>query len=187
MCFSLQERKRKLIVSAGCVGEGLCPLTSGEATFHGVHQVGISLDLSIMPSHGEDRLGPWAWLTGTRGLLIQLRLSCRTFHLSFAPASPLARHCPPRLSVLIPKEYGSLRLSPGRVGQEDRGVSVAGVTWSQVPSLHSQIPRGAGPCASASAHLGGVIWRGAGGVPRVLVRPGCGHGGGGHSTSIQMA
>ena len=90
MCFSLQERNRKFTGSAGCVGEGLCPLTSGEATFHGVHQVGISLDLSIMSSHGEDRLGPWAWLTGTWGLLIQLRLSCRIFRLSVTPASSLA-------------------------------------------------------------------------------------------------
>lgn len=55
MCFSLQEQNRKLIVSAGCIGEGLCPLTSGEATFHGVHQAGISLDLS---SHALSRRGP---------------------------------------------------------------------------------------------------------------------------------
>ena len=115
MCFSLQERNQKFTGSTGCVGEGLCPRTSGEATFHGVHQVGISLDLSIMPSHGEGCLRPWVWLTGTRGLLIQLRLSCRTFRLIVTPASPLARHCPSRLSVLIPKEYKSSRLSPGKV------------------------------------------------------------------------
>ena len=61
-----------------------------------------------------------------QGLLIQLRLSCRTLHLSFAPATPLARYCLPRLSVLIPKENVSPRLSRGRVDQEDRGVAVPG-------------------------------------------------------------
>lgn len=36
-----------------------------------------------------------------------------------------------------------------------------GVTWSQGPSLHSQIPRGAGPYASDSARLAmGLLERG---------------------------
>lgn len=46
-----------------------------------------------------------------------------------------------------------------------------GVAWSQVPSPHSQIPRGAGPYASDSARLArGLLERGREGGP------GCGSG-----------
>ena len=64
---------------------------------------------------------------------------------------------------------------------------MAGVTWSQVPSLHSQIPRGAGPYASATAHLArGHLERGRDGGPGVG-QAWVQQRGGGHSTSIQMA
>ena len=41
-----------------------------------------------------------------------------------------------------------------------------GMIWSQVPSPHSQIPRGAGPYTTDSAHLGrGHLERGREGGP----------------------
>ena len=59
--FLFTKKESRVTGSTGCVGEGLCPLTSGEATFHGVHQVDISLDLS-------GHTLPWRGLPGALGL-----------------------------------------------------------------------------------------------------------------------